>query len=172
MNAFALFALPLACCALLNTGCQSMPSAPTPVASLAVAPPHAVTAAITAAPVAQTVVKASASAPPEFLVGRWRLESASTDNATIQGLGIKTSGYAQLAADGTGMLDMVAKLGFISRAKKSSFTWRREGNDLLLQEADKQHPTTWKLLDTAENRMEAEVPSGKQKVRMVFIRAQ
>jgi hypothetical protein len=135
---------------------------PAPVAaSLAVAPPpHAAS------------VKAAALVPTDILVGRWRLESASTDNATIQGLGIKTSGYALLAADGTGNLDMVAKLGFISRAKKSSFTWKREGSDLLLQENDKQHPSTWKLIDSSENRMEAEVPSGKQKVRMVFIRAQ
>jgi hypothetical protein len=152
MNAFALFAVPLTCCALLSTGCQSMPTSPGSPASL--------------------VAMSTASTPADILIGRWRLESASTDNATIQGLGIKTSGYAQLAADGTGNLDMVAKLGFISRAKKSSFTWKRDGSDLLLQESDKQHPTTWKLIESSENRMEAEVPSGKQKVRMVFIRAQ
>jgi hypothetical protein len=159
MNAFAMLAVPLTCCALLSSGCQSMPAS---AASASLAP----------ASVAVPVAKATALAPSNPLVGRWRLESASTDNATIQGLGIKTSGYAQLEADGTGVLDMVAKLGFISRAKKSSFTWRRDGNDLLLQETDKQSPTVWKLIDSSENRMEAEVPSGKQKVRMVFIRAQ
>ncbi len=166
MNAFAMLTVPLTCCALLSSGCQSMPVAPSTATSASLAPTSLAPAA-SALPAAKTAL-----APSNPLVGRWRLESASTDNATIQGLGIKTSGYAQLEADGTGILDMVAKLGFISRAKKSSFTWRRDGNDLLLQETDKQNPTVWKLIDSSENRMEAEVPSGKQKVRMVFIRAQ
>jgi hypothetical protein len=150
--------------ALLSlAACQSSP----PLQAF-VLEPAALSAPATAATATRTVLPTGAQATA--LVGKWRLTSATSDNATINGLGVKTQGFAQLGADGTGQLDMTAKLGFISRTRKAQFTWRQEGQDLVIHEQTKDHPTTWKVLSLSEQRMEAEVPSGKQMLRMVFVR--
>jgi hypothetical protein len=117
-----------------------------------------------------TAHSAHATPGTDSLVGRWKVESVTTDNPSIQSLGVKTSGFADLQADGRGEFDFRAKLGPLSRVKKAGFSWRREGADLFVHEDQKDTGAVWKLLSAAGDRMEAEVPSGKQKLRMVFTR--